>query len=181
MPYLYTLFHESEQTGLPVVRPLVMEYSNDPETFQCSDEFLLGSQVLIAPILRPGKSHRSVYLPEGSWYDYWTGQKYEGGQYHLISADLDTLPLFVKAGTILPLGTPVQNTKENQEIELQIYYSEEDMIGYLYEDDGYSYNYREKEFSLSTFRIKEGQLNTEREGLFSQTASIKNMKIIGRD
>ncbi|WP_416828413.1 TIM-barrel domain-containing protein [Ectobacillus polymachus] len=179
MPYLYTIFHEAEQTGLPVVRPLVMEYPSDPETFQCSDEFLLGSQVLIAPILRPGKSHRSVYLPEGSWYDFWTEQKYEGGQYHLISADLDILPIFIKAGTILPLGTPVKNTKENQDIELQIYYSEEDMIGYLYEDDGYSYNYRDKQFSFTTFKIKEGQLNIEREGQLSKLASIKSTRLIG--
>ncbi|PAE32512.1 hypothetical protein CHI06_26520 [Bacillus sp. 7884-1] len=180
MPYLYSLFHESEKTGLPIVRPLVMEYPNDPETFQCSDEFLLGSKLLIAPILRPGQSHRSVYLPEGMWYDFWTHQKYEGGKYHLISADLDTLPIFIKAGTILPLGTAVKNTKEKQKIELQIYHSENGMTGFLYEDDGYSYNYRKDEFNLQTFNMGEDlQLRTEREGSYSEAAPIKNIEIIG--
>lgn len=183
MPYLYTLFYEAEQTGLPVVRPLVMEYPNDPETFQCSDQFLLGSQVLIAPILRPGKSYRSMYLPAGSWYDFWTEKRYQGGQYHLISADLDTLPIFVKAGTILPLGTAVQNTKEIQDIELQIYHSEDgEMTGYLYEDDGYSYNYQANEYSLTTFSVdKDNKLINKKEGSYMQLASIKSVKTIGKD
>ncbi|MFP5113997.1 glycoside hydrolase family 31 protein [Bacillaceae bacterium C204] len=180
MPYLYSLFHETEKTGLPIVRPLVMEYPNDPETFQCSDQILVGGQLLVAPILRPGQSHRSVYLPEGTWYDFWTREKYEGGKYHLIVADLDTLPIFIKAGTILPLGSAVKNTKEKQDIELQIYHSENGMMGYLYEDDGYSYDYHDGEFSLSTFKMGEDlELRTEREGFYTEVASIKNIEIIG--
>ncbi|MBP3040309.1 DUF5110 domain-containing protein [Bacillaceae bacterium Marseille-Q3522] len=183
IPYLYTMFYFTGQTGLPVVRPLVMEYPRDPETFQCSDEFLFGSQILIAPILRPGQTRRSVYLPEGAWYDFWTEQVYEGGKYHLITADLDTLPIFVKAGTILPFGSAVKNTKEKQEIELKIYFSKDkEMTGYLYEDDGYSYRYKEKQFSFTTFKADHtGQVITEKAGSWTETATISNVKIIGRD
>lgn len=180
MPYLYTLFYETEKTGIPIVRPLVMEYPNDPETFQCSDQFLLGSRVLVAPILRPGKTHRSVYLPKGTWYDFWTNEKYEGGKYHLINADLDTLPIFIKAGTILPLGSAVKNTKEKQEIHLKVYHSNEvEMIGYLYEDDGYTYNYRNEQYSFTTFKVGENnELEHEKTGSYGQVASIQSVTFI---
>ncbi|MEH7453231.1 glycoside hydrolase family 31 protein [Gottfriedia acidiceleris] len=186
MPYLYTLFYEAEQTGLPIVRPLVMEYPNDPETFQCSDEFLLGSQVLVAPMLRPGQSHRPVYLPKGTWFDFWTQEKYEGGQYHLIKADLDTLPIFVKAGTILPLGTPVQNTKELQEIELQVYLSREDQaIGHIYEDDGYTYDYQQDDYRFTTFTVSNEadsyHLVRKTEGVYTKNVSIRKCTLIGSD
>ncbi|MFD1019670.1 glycoside hydrolase family 31 protein [Thalassobacillus hwangdonensis] len=181
MPYLYTLFHEAEQTGLPVVRPLVMEYPQDEETFQCSDQFLLGKNVLVAPILRQGQTHRAVYLPAGEWYDFWTEERYKGGEYHLIKADLDTLPLFVKEGTILPLGSPVRNTKEKQEIELHIYHSEQEVTGILYEDDGISYDYRDQAYSISTYDYKKGDLQISREGSYEATAEIIATKIIGKN
>lgn len=182
LPYIYTLFYEAEKTGLPIVRPLIMEYPKDKNTFQCSDQFLLGPNVLIAPILRPGQTHRSVYLPQGKWYDFWNNQLYEGGKYYLISADLETLPIFIKSGTVLPLGTPVQNTKESQDIELKVYYSEsEDAIGYLYEDDGLSYDYRSNKYSLRTFMLdRESELNTHKEGLFQDISTIKSVEVIGK-
>ncbi|MBO9129266.1 TIM-barrel domain-containing protein [Bacillus sp. 165] len=186
MPCLYTLFYEAEQTGLPVVRPLVMEYPKDPETLQCSDQFLLGSQILIAPMVRPGQRYRSVYLPKGTWFDFWTNEEYEGGKYHLIEADLNTLPIFVKSGTILPLGTPVKNTKETQDIELYVYLSGEDVVsGHLYEDDGYTYDYQRDQYSFTTFTLKnetEGYyLMKQQKGSFTQRQAIKDVKLIGRD
>lgn len=182
LPYIYTLFYEGEKTGLPVVRPLVMEYPNDPETFQCSDEFLLGSQILIAPIVRPGKTRRSVYFPEGTWYNFWTDEKIAGGQYYLIHADLNTLPLFIKEGTILPLGTPVKNTKEKQDIELFVYLSDDkEITGYLYEDDGISFNYRNQEYKITTFRMEEDyQVISESQGRYTKGSSVISTKIIGR-
>lgn len=181
LPYIYTLFYESEQTGVPVVRPLVMEYPKDEKTYQCSDQFLVGSQLLIAPILRPGQTHRAVYLPEGDWYDFWTEEKYVGGRHYLVEADIDTLPIFVKAGTILPLGTPVRNTKEEQEIELNVYYSDkEENVGHLYEDDGYSYNYKDNEYQFTTFKLDHNhQIITDRSGSFSKATSITKTNIIG--
>lgn len=184
MPYIYTLFHEAEQTGLPIVRPLVMEYPNDPATFECSDQFLLGSNVLVAPILRPGQNHRMVYLPEGTWFDFWTEKAYEGGQYHVVQANLDTMPIFVKGGTILPLGTPVQNTKEKQDIELYVYVSNENQAkGTLYEDDGYSYDYQKGVYSYTNFTIEkvenDYQLVQHTDGEFNQRANIENIKLVG--
>lgn len=181
LPHIYTLFYESEQTGVPVVRPLVMEYPKDEKTYQCSDQFLLGSQLLIAPILRPGQTHRAVYLPEGDWYDFWTEEKYVGGRHYLVEADIDTLPIFVKAGTILPLGTPVRNTKEEQEIELNVYYSDkEENVGHLYEDDGYSYNYKDNEYQFTTFKLDHNhQIITDKKGSYSKASPITKTNIIG--
>ena len=182
MPYIYTLFHEAEQSGLPIVRPLVMEYPLDKATLQISDQFLLGSNILIAPILRPGQTHRAVYLPKGKWYDFWTEEKFEGGQYHLLAVDLDTLPIFIKEGTILPLGTNVQNTKQKQDINLLIYHSEDkEMTGSLYEDDGLSYGYKTGDYSLANFIMDASMvLKTNREGTYKNYGTMKDIKIIGR-
>lgn len=183
LPYFYTLFYEAEKTGLPVVRPLAMEYPRDTKTFNCSDQFLVGKDVLIAPILRPGQTHRSVYLPEGVWYNFWTEERYIGGKHFLIEADKDTLPIFVKEGTILPLGTSIQNSKEKQDIELYVYHSKEfKMQGTLYEDDGLSYGYKSDDFSFLTFSVSDtGDVKVKEEGNYTSNSLVKDVRMIGFD
>lgn len=102
LPYFYDLCHECEQCGLPVIRPLVLHYENDKNVRNLNDEFLVGKNLLVAPVVEQGARKRIVYLPEGVWYDYWTHARYEGNQYYLADAPLDVCPVFVKAGTILP-------------------------------------------------------------------------------
>ena len=103
LPYYYDLFWEHTQDGMPVMRPLVLNYEQDKCTWECNDEFMIGNSVLVAPVVWQGVRKRSVYLPEGLWHDF-TGEKtYEGGRYHLIDAPLDTCPVFVKDKTILPV------------------------------------------------------------------------------
>ncbi|MFC4557296.1 TIM-barrel domain-containing protein [Virgibacillus kekensis] len=184
MPYLYTLFYQTEQTGMPIVRPLVMEYPRDSKTFNCSDQVMIGSNLMIAPILRPGQTHRAVYFPEGIWYDFWTEEKIEGGAYHLVSADLDTLPIYIKEGTVLPLGSLVHNTKEVQDIDCLAYYSSnQEMIGQLYEDDEISYEYQEGAYSLATIRISnDGQMNIDKAGSMDSRLNVKGtVRIIGKE
>ncbi|HET7580331.1 MAG TPA: glycoside hydrolase family 31 protein [Bacillales bacterium] len=149
LPHLYTLFKETTDTGVPVMRPLFMEYPDDRNTYQMSDEFLVGENVLVAPILTPGTSLRAVYLPEGKWYDYWTDRVYEGGRHHLIEADLETLPIFVKAGSILPEGEVRQSTAVPEEVlTVHVYPRKGDFSYTLYEDDGETFDYLEgKAFS----------------------------------
>ena len=78
LPYLYSLFDECHRTGAPILRPLLFEYPEDETTYTADDEFLLGDALLVAPITRPGIEHRHVYLPEGTWFHYYSGERFEG-------------------------------------------------------------------------------------------------------
>lgn len=102
LPYFYDLCRVCEQTGLPIIRPLVLHYENDTNVRNMNDEFLVGESLLIAPVVDQGVTKRLVYLPEGIWYDYWTHEEYQGGQYYPVDAPIDVCPIFVKAGSILP-------------------------------------------------------------------------------
>ena len=110
LPYLYTLFEECHRTGAPILRPLLFEYPSDPETYAADDQFLLGSALLVAPITRPGIEHRHVYLPAGTWVQWWTGERVEGPAHVLAHAPLGRPALYVRANTPLPLWDPVQHT-----------------------------------------------------------------------
>ena len=179
MPYIYTLFAEAEKTGLPVVRPLVMEYPTDPKTFNCSDQFILGANVLVAPILRPGQTVRSVYLPAGTWYDFWSNEQYDGGQYILVDADLDTMPIFVKAGTVLPLGSAVKNTKEIQNVMLMVYPNANGTAsGELYEDDDYTYAYQTGDYCLINFTYSDNEMQKCQEGNRESKMEILDVTVV---
>lgn len=154
LPHLYTLFYKASETGIPVMRPLLMEYPNDPNTFNLSDQFLIGENVIIAPILSPTTNHRIVYLPEGNWYDYWTNKLYEGNAHIMAEASLDTLPIFVKEGSILSHGKYIRNTSESLEkMEIHIYKTENGSSKYrLYDDDGKTFEYENGAYLMKEFR-----------------------------
>ncbi len=141
LPHLYSLFYEATQSGLPVMRPLVMEYPDDVHVTNLCDEFLVGSEMLVAPVLRPGDKERLVYLPHGTWYDYWSGERFVGGRSVVVPAPLDTLPLFVRAGAIVPQSAVTQHTSEvPEELTYQIHLGGPGTTGEYryYEDDGHS-------------------------------------------
>ncbi len=94
LPYLYDLMRETEQTGIPMSRPLVLEYEQDENVRNRNDEFMLGDRMLVAPVVEQGARERMVYLPEGTWYDYWTGEKKEGGCFFVRKAPLDVCPIY---------------------------------------------------------------------------------------
>ncbi|AGB41378.1 family 31 glycosyl hydrolase, alpha-glucosidase [Halobacteroides halobius DSM 5150] len=165
LTHIYNLFYQATQTGLPVMRPLVMEYQSDEETHNLSDQFMVGDSILVAPIYQPDRDRRMVYFPEGTWYDFWTGEEYEGNQHVIVDAPLDTLPLYVKAGSILPLA-PVVNyvgEKDIEELNINIYLdSKVTTDSYkLYNDDGLSFNYQDGEYSLTEFTYQYQAANLE--------------------
>ena len=112
IPYLYSLAHEAHRTGIPVLRPMILEYQDDPATYGADSQYLLGPSLLVVPVLEQGAQSTRVYLPRGTWYNYWTGTAYEGGRWLTVPVQLDWIPLFVRAGSILPLGPIQQHTGE---------------------------------------------------------------------
>ena len=104
LPFLYTNLEEAHRTGIPLFRPLLINYQTDTNTINLDDEFMIGSDLLVAPILKANQTSRSVYLPEGIWYDYWTGKKIAGGTRIVAEAPLEIVPMYVRAGAIIPMG-----------------------------------------------------------------------------
>ena len=147
IPYLYDLMKECENTGAPIIRPLLFNYQNDKNTYEINDEFLCGDSILVSPVVEQGMKQKLVYLPKGTkWIDFWTGENHNGGQYIIKEAPLDTCPIFVKEASIIPMSIE-QNyigEKSNDELILNIYLSENDSeFKYVhYNDDGESFNYR---------------------------------------
>ncbi|TVY00403.1 glycoside hydrolase family 31 protein [Cohnella terricola] len=160
LPYLYSLFYEAHQTGVPIVRSLIMEYPEDRGAYNICDQFLLGSFLLAAPIYRPGVRSRAVYLPEGIWYDYWTGERHEGGRSILADAPLERMPLYVKAGAVIPEAPLRQWTGEasDEPIRVQAYAGADgtsESRFTLFEDDGRSYDFEAGKYRLREFRLTE--------------------------
>jgi alpha-glucosidase (family GH31 glycosyl hydrolase) len=147
LPYLYSAAHECAATGMPIMRALWLRYPDDPKAVSCGDEYLWGKNVLVAPVVEKGATIRQVYLPHGGWYDFWTGERIEGGREISRGIELEAMPLYVRAGSILPLGPVKQYTSEKSDKPLSIsIYPGADASFLLYEDDGTSFNYRKGEW-----------------------------------
>jgi alpha-glucosidase/alpha-D-xyloside xylohydrolase len=143
MPYLYAVVREGCETGLPIIRALWLHYHDDPAAVSRGDEYLWGRDILVAPVVEKGATTRRVYLPRGAWYDFWTESKTEGGREIDRAVDLATMPLFVRAGAIIPMGPVKQYTSERADGPLTLtVYPGADGAFTLYEDDGATFNYR---------------------------------------
>ncbi len=142
IPYLYSLGHKTYETGAPFMRALFMDFPNDPAVSNLGDEYMLGPALLVAPVTEQGRTSRTVYLPAGTeWYDFWTDEKYSGGQTITAGAPIEHIPVFVRAGSILPLGAQVPSTATHQALQEVRVYSGHDAQFALYDDDGITYGY----------------------------------------
>jgi len=156
VPYLYQAYREYEQYGKPVFRGLVMDYPEDVNTYDCDLEYMMGDSVLVAPLVE-GETERSIYLPAGKWHDFHTGQVYEGGQWYQIAADVKTIPVFIKDGTLMPFAKPYLSAAEADRIEiLPVRYGEGDLSCQLFEDDGETYDYQNGAYNEITLVWKRG-------------------------
>ena len=147
MPYIYSIAREAHETGLPMMRALWLHYAADPRAVERGDEFLWGRDILVAPVVEKGATSRRLYLPPGAWYDFWTGVRTEGGREVERPVDLETMPLYVRAGAIIPTGPLEQYTSEkpNDPITLAVYPGADGRFT-LYEDDGVTFNFQKGEF-----------------------------------
>lgn len=180
LPYIYDLFWKGEKDGLPLIRPLVLHYEEDENTWNLNDEFLLGEQLLIAPVVTQGTTKRMVYLPKGSWYDFFSGKEYQGNSYYLIDAPIDTCPVFAKAGSIIPTYELMQYVGEKPYDVLKIIAFPGEGSYVHYQDNGQDFAYRDGAYNLYEFTktadgkpevkmLANGYENTYKEITYQQT------------
>jgi alpha-glucosidase/alpha-D-xyloside xylohydrolase len=144
LPYTYSVVREATQTGLPIMRGLWLHHPDDAGAVARGDEFLWGRDLLVAPVVEPGATTRRVYLPRGRWWDFWTEEAVEGGAEVARDVDLETMPLYVRAGAIVPTGPVVQHTGEIGEttpLDITVYPGADGAFEY-FDDDGSSFDYR---------------------------------------
>ena len=142
LPYTYSLAYQTYLTGAPYMRALFMDFPQDAKVADIRDEYMYGPAFLVAPVTEQGVTSRQVYLPAGTdWYNYWTNEKLRGGQTISVSAPIDVLPLFVKAGSIVPTGEPIESTAQEQGIKSVKVYTGATADFTLYDDDGRTYAY----------------------------------------
>jgi oligosaccharide 4-alpha-D-glucosyltransferase len=140
IPYIYSLLFDNTQTGIPMMRP-IFYLEDDPALFDHKEEYLWGDAFLVAPVVEKGATTRQVYLPKGAyWLDFWNNRAYEGGQTIDYPVTLEKLPVFVKAGSFIPMVEPVRNMKEYSTDQLEVHYYHHTQAtagsGFFYDDDG---------------------------------------------
>ena len=200
LPVLYTSFYEHTQTGSPIIRPLVWEYQNDPKTYNINDQFMLGDHLMAAPVIREGTNSRQLYLPKGEWYEFFNDSTYSGGKHITVNAPIravDTynkiythplkgLPLFVQAGSVIPMQEVQQYVGEKHITSMTLrVYNGGSQKSELYEDDGESQEYRKGRYRLTTFITKSDKkyldIDLSREGNYSGAVTSFDVQVHGLD
>lgn len=184
LPYLYTLFREHEKSGSPVMRPLWYEFPNDKLTYLINDQYMLGGDVLVAPVVKEGMRTREIYLPVGAeWIDWWTGEKYPAGKLPGFKVPLDRLSVFIRAGAVIPTQSIIQHTGEMPSATLTLNVAAGITPGKtelftLFQDSGDGYGYRGSDWSEINLTHSPGSLKIGRTGNF-RGQRIKFVEIIG--
>ncbi|RZJ76380.1 MAG: DUF5110 domain-containing protein [Flavobacterium sp.] len=153
LPYIYTEAWKISHEGATMMRPLVMDFNKDTAAISTREEYMFGKSFLVAPVTEPGVTTWKVYLPKAAgWYNFWTGQFHQGGKHLDTPSPLGKIPLFVKAGSIIPMGKPMQYTQEKDLDSLEIrVYEGQDARFELYEDEGDNYGYEKGKHSIIPF------------------------------
>ncbi len=185
IPYLYSTFWEHHRYGFPILRPIVMQEQDVLLNHFRQDEFTYGDKILICPVLEPGQTDRNVYLPKGRWYNFWTNECVDGGQEVNVLTPLETIPIFVKAGSVIPEYPVMQyvGEKEITEVKLNIYYSDYEVNSFLFEDYGETFAYEqdiylEKKFVVSGDE-KKMMIEQSMEGLYTPRYDGYHFNIAG--
>ncbi len=182
MPYIYSLGWSAHETGAPFMRGLFLDFGKDPNVADIGDEYMFGPALLVAPVTDQGQTERSVYLPAGAdWYNFWTNERVHGGQRVTVAAPIDTIPLFVRAGSILPLGAPVASTNQKQPIaELRVYPGADSSFA-LYSDDGATYAYEQGAYELTQIHWDDAKGQLTHTGATAWTGPDSSvLKVVGR-
>lgn len=176
VPYLYDLFYKHQQDGLPILRPLALEFENDSKCESINDEFMVGENILVAPQVKNGAFNRVVYLPKGKWIDFNTNRLYEGGKSYIYETPLDTCPIFVKYNSIIPTYTST-NIDNPDEITF-LCYGERATYSH-YQDNGVDFSYENGVYNLYDVSFdKDFSISLSHQG-YEKYTNIKNVIIRG--
>ncbi|MHC0445050.1 glycoside hydrolase family 31 protein [Flavobacterium sp. 3-218] len=185
LPYLYTMFWQYIEEGIPMLKPLVYFDQDDTQTHYRNDEFIFGNQILVCPILEPNAVGRRMYIPRGEWYNYWTNELFIGGREIWIDTKFDEIPVFIKAGAIIP-KYPVQQYVgeiEFDELTLDVYYKNGKEQSAVYEDAQDGYDYKKGRYSYlslrNTGKEKELIIQLHKEGKYTTPYSKYKINLIG--
>jgi alpha-glucosidase len=164
LPYLYNEFYNASQTGLPIMRPMFLEYQNDEECYSdnAQYQFMFGDNILVAPVLSAKENFKKLYLPKGKWMDWWTSKIYDGNQWIIMDAPVWKIPLFLKEGGIVPMEEKQDyvGEKDIKELTLKIFPSDSSTYT-LYEDDGITTNYQKGDYLLTKFDLTKDNNETK--------------------
>lgn len=155
LPYLYSTFWQYANEGTPMLKPLVLFDQEDQQTHFRTDEFVCGDHILVCPVLEPNAKGRRMYVPRGKWFNYWNDEIVVGGKEQWVEADIDSMPLFVKEGAILP-KYPIQQyvgELEIEELTLDVFYKKGTEKSIVFEDANDGYDYKKGRYSLRNFKL----------------------------
>lgn len=157
LPYIYDLYYISHKEGLPIFRPMIMEYEKDMNLLNIREQFMLGENMIVAPVLYEGERSKTVYLPKGSWFNYFTMEKLQGGKWYKLHCELDEILVFVKEGAIIPTyNKKFRNVKERpNNILLKVF--GENAKGFHYNDDGHTMEYLEGKYTYMDIKVVDGK------------------------
>jgi len=176
IPYIYTLAFKNSQTGIPLMRPLFFEEPDNHEIYKVAGSYLFGNDMLISPIMEPGKKEQRVWFPETSnWFDFYTGEKYRGGEQYFVKTNDESIPTFIRGGAIIPTAELVQSLDNYSINELNLTLFHDSSVPYyktsIYHDDGLTYDAHKKKM-YEQFHIS----SSNRDG----KSVIRFMKEIGQ-
>lgn len=185
LPYFYSAFWEHHRYGFPILRPIVMQEQKVSANYFRQDEFTYGDKILICPVLEPGQKSRKVYLPKGKWYNFWTYEVVEGGKEVVVPTPLETIPIFIKAGSVIPEYPVMQyvGEKEIEEVTLNIYYTDLEANSFLFEDYGETFAYEQDIYLEKKFVVNgnDGALSVHQsmEGLYTPRYENYRINVFG--
>ncbi|MBR9845141.1 MAG: DUF4968 domain-containing protein [Algicola sp.] len=185
LPYLYTAFWHHVDQGRPILKSLVLYDQDDVHTHYRTDEFVFGESILVCPILEQNARGRRMYIPRGKWYNYWTKERVKGGKELWVDADIESMPIFVKEGAIIP-KYPIQQYVDElviEEVFLDVYFKQGKEVSTLFDDAEDGYDYTKGRYSLRTFKLsgKENELiiQQHKEGKYTTQYKAFNLNIYG--
>ena len=185
LPYLYSAFYEYCEEGIPILKPLYYFDQEDPQTHFRTDEFIYGNHILVCPILEANAKGRRMYIPRGKWYDFWSNEVFYGGKEQWVDADIDSMPIFIQAGAIIP-RYPIQQyvgEKKIDQLKLDIYYKSGIQDSVIYEDAEDGYDHKKGKYSLRNFKLtgKDSELIIQqfKSGRYITDYEKMNIKLIG--
>jgi alpha-glucosidase len=184
LPYFYTAFWQHSTYGTPIIKPLSFLDQTDPETRDRMDEYCFGDHLLICPVLHPGTNERVVYIPRGHWYHLWNDTEFKGGKEYKVTCPIDRIPVFIRAGAVIPHYPKMQFVGEFEihEITLNVYYTkEQNVLSVLYEDAGDNYGYKAGIFNHNRFYVSGNSKNLILTRILEEgnyDSPLKNFKVV---